>query len=464
MKKSPFLSVSRFAKILRKSQSKKSNKKMLKKEDSGKKKTTLKKKKSKKKIIDGNNITLADKIKKMKTPIQFFKTILNHHDKKNIIPSGDITETTKEFFKEFFEKFQDVKFDTPTLTKQSVFNTTRRIQLFDHIDDTLRKSVEQQMETTFTYSVDIGRPIHISISVNKEDEDTVIQYVKMILFWLHIVTQYTTKTTCSNSLSIYLMLSDLKKVLKSPECSSNDNGGCVIKKTSVNTGYSNKCSHIVIYRKEEWFKVFIHETIHNYGLDFSFRRQTEEENILKYFGITSHKFQVRLYEAYTESWARIMNALLHAFNQEHKDFDKFMKLADENIQLERLNAYFQTAKILNYMKLDMDNLKDYNEETSNLSYYFIVCMLYSDYQDYILWSRKNNDGNILQFNNSVDNQQEIFVNYIKKCHQSPIFQKNLKYFKDSILKMEIDEDDYLRTYMKKSLLNESSVLEFNFLA
>ena len=99
MKKSPFLSVSRFAKILRKSQSKKSNKKMLKKEDSGKKKTTLKKKKSKKKIIDGNNITLADKIKKMKTPIQFFKTILNHHDKKNIIPSGDITETTKEFFK-----------------------------------------------------------------------------------------------------------------------------------------------------------------------------------------------------------------------------------------------------------------------------------------------------------------------------------------------------------------------------
>ena len=159
-----------------------------------------------------------------------------------------------------------------------------------------------------------------------------------------------------------------------------------------------------------------------------------------------------------------MNALLHAFNQEHKDFDKFMKLADENIQLERLNAYFQTAKILNYMKLDLDNLKDYNEETSNLSYYFIVCMLYSDYQDYILWSRKNNDGNILQFNNSVDNQQEIFVNYIKKCHQSPIFQKNLKYFKDSILKMEIDEDDYLRTYMKKSLLNESSVLEFNFLA
>ena len=454
MKKSPFHSVSRFAKLLlRKSRSKKT--------------PTKKKKKSKKNNnnCDGKNSNfLSEKIKTIKSPIQFFKTIL-HHDEKNIIPTGDITKTTKEFFKEFFEKFQAVKFDLPTMTQQSVFNRTRKLQLFDHIDDTLRESVEKQMETTFTYSVHIGRPINISISVNSGEEDTVIHYVKMILFWLHIVTQYTTKTTCSNGLSIYLMLSDLKKILKSPECTSSaDSGKCIIEKTSVNTGFSNKCSHIVIYRKEEWFKVFIHETIHNYGLDFSFRRQTEEENILNYFGITSHKFQVRLYEAYTESWARIMNALLHAFNQEHKDFDKFMMIADQNIQLERLNAYFQTAKILNYMKLDIDNLKDYNEETSNLSYYFIVCMLYSDYQDYIVWSRENNKENILQFDNSLDNQQEIYFNYIKKCHRSAIFKNNLKYFKDSILKMEMDKDDYLRTYMKKSLLNEKSILEFNFLA
>ena len=443
-KKSPhhLSSVGRFTKVLLKKSSKKSQKKS-----------------KRKKIKDGNG-SLAEKIKKIKTPIEFFKTILDN-DKKNIIPTGDITDTTKAFFKEFFQKFQAVKFETPTLTKQSVFNRTKKIQLFDHIDDTLRESVEEQMESTFTYSVHIGRPIFISISVNSEDEGTVIKYVKMIVFWLHIVTQYTTKTTCSNSLSIYLMLSDLKKVLQSPECSSTETGKCIIKKTSVNTGFSNKCSHIVIYRKEEWFKVFIHETIHNYGLDFSFRRQTEEENILNYFGITSHKFQVRLYEAYTESWARIMNALLHAFEQKHENFDDFMKLADRNIQLERLNAYFQTAKILNYMNLDIDNLKDYNEETSNLSYYFIVCMLYSDYQDYIVWSRNNNDGNILQFNND-DNQQKVFVDYIKKCHQSPTFQQNLKYFKEYILNMKYD-GDYLRTYMKKSLLNEKSILEFNFL-
>jgi len=454
MKKSPFLSVSRFVKILRKK--------------SPSKKSTKKKKKSKKNTHgDGgggkNNSILSEKIKKVKSPIKFFKTILDYDNEKNIIPTGDITKTTREFFKEFFEKFQAVKFDPPTMTQQSVFNRTRRLQIFDHIDDKLRESVEKQMETTFTYSVHIERPIHISISVNSGEEDTVIDYVKMIIFWLHIVTQYTTKTTCSNGLSIYLMLSDLKKVLKSPECTSADSGKCIIEKTSVNTGFSNKCSHIVIYRKEEWFKVFIHETIHNYGLDFSFRRQTEEENILNYFGITSHKFQVRLYEAYTESWARIMNALLHAFDQEHEDFDKFVLLADRNIQLERLNAYFQTAKILNYMKLDIDNLKDYNEETSNLSYYFIVCMLYSDYQDYILWSRKNNKENILQFNNEDKNQQENFFNYIKKCHQSPMFQKNLKYFKDSILKMD-ENSNYLLTYMKKSLLNEESILKFKFLA
>lgn len=436
--KSPFLSKTRYVKLLRSSRNKKT-----------KKSQKNKKSKTNSQEDGGSDGNL--------TPVQFFNSLLENDSQ--IISTGKINSVTKDFFAEFFKKFKAVEFQMPILKKQKKYKRSRK-ELFDHINPQLREGVERQMESTFKYSVHIGRPIDIIISVNSKDEGEVTKCIKMIVFWLKIVTQYTTKTTCSDKLSIYLMLSDLKKVLQSPECSSE--GQCIIKKTSVNTGFSNKCSHIVIYRKEEWFKVFIHETIHNYGLDFAFMRQYEEENILKYFGITSNKFQVRLYEAYTESWARIMNALICAFNAEHDNFDRFMVLADSNIQLERLNAYFQTAKILKYMKLSMDNLADYNEETSNLSYYFIVCMLYSNYQEYILWCRNNNDGNILQFNTTTNDQQKKFLDYIKKSNESDIFRKNLDHFTKNILNNE-ELNPYLRTYMKKSLLNEFNILELKCL-
>ena len=48
----------------------------------------------------------------------------------------------------------------------------------------------------------------------------------------------------------------------------------VLEPININGGVSNVCvknslSEIVIFRREEWFKVLIHETFHNYGLDFS---------------------------------------------------------------------------------------------------------------------------------------------------------------------------------------------------
>ena len=40
----------------------------------------------------------------------------------------------------------------------------------------------------------------------------------------------------------------------------------------VNTAFAYQCSpegEIVIYREEEWMKVFIHETFHSFGLDLN---------------------------------------------------------------------------------------------------------------------------------------------------------------------------------------------------
>ena len=47
----------------------------------------------------------------------------------------------------------------------------------------------------------------------------------------------------------------------------------ILDQIHVNTAFTYSCieqsNEIVIFRKEEWLKVLIHESFHNFGLDFS---------------------------------------------------------------------------------------------------------------------------------------------------------------------------------------------------
>jgi hypothetical protein len=189
--------------------------------------------------------------------------------------------------------------------------------------------------------------------------------------------------------------------------------------------------------------------------------QKQEKEVASLFGITK-PIIIRLFEAYTESWARMLHSMLIAYDIEKDNLSKFIKLADKNIRLERMNAYFQTSKIIKYMKLDeymnedMDNLKTYKEDTSNLSYYFIVCILYSDYQSYIQWCRSHNSPNILQFDNGKEDQQQKFVTFIKqKKSLENEFKQKIKYYSKTFFKSVTD--GYLYRYMRKSLLEKKSL-------
>ena len=64
---------------------------------------------------------------------------------------------------------------------------------------------------------------------------------------------------------MYIYFTSLKKKLPN----SNIH---ILGENNVNTAFTHTCpvnSEIVIFRKEEWFKVLMHETFHNFALDFS---------------------------------------------------------------------------------------------------------------------------------------------------------------------------------------------------
>jgi hypothetical protein len=370
-----------------------------------------------------------------------------------------ILNSTKTFYLEFLNHFNyyKKKIKVPELSSKPFHKSIKEV--FNHMNPQLRVSVENQMKHTFSCEIFVQKTIKIYISTeNNEDTENINKYFYLVIIWLHIVINHYASSICmSQPLSIYIMLSDLKKLLPSGECLEDQ---CVIKNTSVNTGYSSSCRHIVIYRKEEWLKVFIHETIHNFNLDFSSCYQYQEANIKKIFGINNDRLYTRLYEAYTESLARMIKALFVTYEQFSSstiNADDFVKKAHDNITLEQINAYFQVAKIIKYQKLslnkNMSNFGEYREDTANLSYYFMVCIIYSDFQDYIQWIRKNNK-NTLQFNNDNSNQQQLFTDYIDSRKNQTIFQNNLSYISSKyFVPNKMKNNNYLYTFMRKSLLD-----------
>ena len=74
----------------------------------------------------------------------------------------------------------------------------------------------------------------------------------------------------------------------------------VISASHVNGGLSNICQidgRILVYRKEEWFKVLIHESMHNYGLDFSILDISMANK--KLHSIFSIQTDIKIFESYS---------------------------------------------------------------------------------------------------------------------------------------------------------------------
>jgi hypothetical protein len=244
-----------------------------------------------------------------------------------------------------------------------------------------------------------------------------------MLVWLYIVDIYSAKK-CSKQIKIFIYHTSLLKELPKTNVE-------ILNENNVNTGFTRTClikSEIAIFRKEEWFKVFIHETFHNFGLDFSDMNVLScNEKILKIFPVNS---DVNLYESYTEFWARIMNALFCSFIniKDKNNVDEFLSNAEFFISFERIFAFFQMVKILQFMGLTYKDLYDkskisenlrttlYRENTNVLAYYVITVILLNNYQDFLVWCNTNNIL-LLQFkktNRNLDN----YCNFIEKNYKT----------------------------------------------
>jgi hypothetical protein len=292
----------------------------------------------------------------------------------------------------------------------------------------VRKHIDEHSIGLLTYNFNLfDRNISIIFLTEDDRVENLIEqynnYVNYMLVWLYIVDMYSLKK-CASHLKIFVYHTSLLKHLPGSNIE-------ILDENNVNTAFTRTCpsdSEIVVFRKEEWFKVFMHETFHNFGLDFSgINLVSYNEKILEIFPVNS---EVNLFESYTEFWARIMNALFCSFiNMKDKnDIDEFLTNAEFFINFERIFAFFQMVKVLDFMGLtykDMykktgisKNMRKtlYKEETNVLSYYVLTLVLLNNYQDFMSWCNTNNIV-ILNFKKTTKNLDE-FCKFIEKKYKT----------------------------------------------
>lgn len=279
--------------------------------------------------------------------------------------------------------------------------------------------------------------------------DNVIRYmknsIKQIYMWLFVASYYA-RVECSQSMNIYLYLTKLPKML--PE------KGIVVGRPNVNTAFTTSCkpvTEINIFREEEWFKTFIHETFHSMGLDFSeFDNQDVDKQIFTMFPVD---IDVRLYETYCEMWGELMNIMFSSYNSMRHNtgvenmIDKIPQMIKKTELLvvnEIKHSLFQATKLLShyditYMKLigtnrnsSNENLScNYKEETQALSYYVIKSVLLFHINTFINWCARHNNlsinfTNITNGNITIEDKMNDYCELVREHYLSSDYVNAMK--------------------------------------
>jgi hypothetical protein len=292
--------------------------------------------------------------------------------------------------------------------------------------------------------------IHPCKSIQKDIKkiERFFQNIKSRIFaWLYVASLESEKG-CSKDLSIYIYFTDFKKELPA------------IKKTpldeiNVNTGFTFSCSlsgsgenEMYIYRKEEWFKVLIHESFHAFSLDFSSLSRELIENADREIKETMFPLHIdlRYYETYCEMWAEILQII-------YANMDEILQNNWSNFErmllIDQRHSLKQGAKILKHHNMEYTDLfekseksqikrMEYREISPVISYYILKSLFYMNLSRYIEWTSINNRGSLCFL--KTEHSLKSYIGLLREIYQYPKYIKYMEKFKDTDFK----NDKHLR--------------------
>jgi hypothetical protein len=311
---------------------------------------------------------------------------------------------------------------------------------------------EQSVAVTYHFKVD-ERTITLHFVVfNKRKPDLNMRKLRghatRVCALMHLVSMHASRATCSSALNIFIYMTKFKKRFPLVKGEAFDT-------EHANTGMAHHCTKtndIVVYRKEEWFKVLIHESFHAFGLSFIESDMPEGvdaamQRLLQRTYAISHP--VRVYETYCEIWARILNVMFACFapsshisssssSSSSRDpvlnmkLNAFAECVIQGLHRDARHALQQSAKIMHHMGIPhavmMDPTKEnraivaekYRENTNVFAYYVMTCALQHSPDVFLVWCHKNNPkARMLQFH-TIPSNFNGFMEMLYHCkHECP---------------------------------------------
>jgi len=244
-------------------------------------------------------------------------------------------------------------------------------------------------------------------------------YAYKVFIWLSIISGMS-DVECSEKLDIYFYMTPFKKERpsSSPTSTASARKHAILSAIHVNTGLTRNCERhgeIVVYRAEEWFKVFVHESIHNFNIDFIDSNLRNANERLRHSFCIPHD-DILLFEAYTESWARIINLMmLTYFSGNEYDRANFIRVVREKLTQNALFHVYQMVKALDVMELKYAQMtiltpenmavcrKRYAEDTNVYAYYIFGGILSAYALPFICWCCDHNTSSVIRFKKTDKN-------------------------------------------------------------
>lgn len=273
-----------------------------------------------------------------------------------------------------------------------------------------------------TFTIKIGIMNNNPISMEE-----LVNSIRRMVSWLYVANHYSDIEFCKK-LDISLYFTKHKKQFPNSEDVqldySNINSG-------MSTWYNNSTSSIIIFRYEEWFKVFVHECGHSYGIESDVVHESELVKFVK--KIVFINIDSRIGEAYVETWARLIVSFYSAI-EHSSDYEEFIILLRFNMKVESIFSAVQAYQILKFMKVPyraviypLDKRSILYKETTNIFAYYIMCGSYlQDPCGFIEWCHNNNP--LLMAMNCQDVTLKNYEAYIKERLYNPKFKDMIDTF------------------------------------
>jgi len=278
-------------------------------------------------------------------------------------------------------------------------------QLYSAIPAQYRREMERARAATTTTATSIlpnGRQLVVHI-ISYSSKSEVAAMWPLIHRWFGFAFAQTPDRRCTAAgMEVFIYLTGYKKRVQTQRRSSSIKtrrrsrisplSYPILDYRHVNTAVTTSCPHtmqnntIVVFRKEEWLRALIHETIHFMGWDFSGDEEAAAQANRAILGDMWRGLppdhDLRVYESFCDTWATILQVLL--LNNRKNTKNTIVSLLDK----ERRHSLRQCRKVMAHLGLTWSDLETpgssaaaaYREKTPILAYYVLksACMYFID--------------------------------------------------------------------------------------